>query len=173
MGMGPMGGRGGRGGGLALAGLGVLLTSIEFLLGVWASLYDTVLPKSLRDVFATPYVSNDLALLAHVVLGLLLGLVALGLLLWAALRHRPRVMFSGVGALLGVLIGAGGGELFLTSGDPIYSFLMAVGFLMALGSFYGAITALRRASRWAPGAWMPGGPIGEPSPPPAGPSPPG
>ncbi|HZY92627.1 MAG TPA: hypothetical protein VFG07_07675 [Thermoplasmata archaeon] len=170
--MGPMGDRPSRGGGIALAGLGLLLTAIEFLFGVWASLYDTQLPASLRGVFDSPYVTTDLALVTHVVLGVLLGVVALGLLAWAAVHHRPRVLFSGVGALLGILIGAGGGDLFLSTGNPIYSFLMAVGFLMAFGSFYGALSALRRHGRWAPGAWTPGEPSASPpgTPPPVPPS---
>lgn len=168
-------GRRGRGVGLLLAGLGILTTVVEFLLGLWANLYDRVLPGSLRSVFDNPYLSNDKALAAHVVVGLLLGLIALALVAWAAVRRRPRVMFSGVGALVGVLVAAIGGEFLLTSGDPIYSFLMGIGFLMAIGSFYGAVSALRRHGRWAPGAWTPGGsppapPMGSPGSPPNPPS---
>ena len=167
-----MGGRGGRGGGIAIAGLGMLLTVVEFLLGMWSNLYERLLPSSITSAFSNPYLSIDRALAAHVAVGVLLGLLALGLALWGALRHRPRVLFAGLGALVGILVAAGSGELFLSKGDPIYSFLMALGFLIAFGSFSGALTVLRRHGRWAPGVWSPmGGPGSAPpsTPPPGAP----
>jgi hypothetical protein len=165
----PGHGRGGRGVGLALAGLAILLTVIEFLLGMWASLYDRVLPNSVRSVFDTPYITNDRALAAHVAVGVLLGLVGIALVVWAAVRRRPRVVMMGVGGLIGVALGAYGGSVFLATGDPLDSFGMAVGFLLALGAYYRVIQLLRRPPWFPPGPWSPGSPT--PSPPMGAPPP--
>lgn len=156
--------RGGRGIGLALSGLALLLVVVEFLLGMWVNLYDT-LPPSLRAAFESPYVTQDQALVAHIVVGVLLGVVAVALVAWAALRHRPRLLGVGVGGLLGVLIAAGGGSEFLSTGDPIYSFLMALGFLMAMGAYFRGVHSLTRPPRGAPGGWATMG--GAPPAPPA------
>ncbi len=146
----------GRGGGLALTFLALLFVVVDFLAGVWANLYDEVLPSSLRSVFSNPYLTTDKALLLHVIVGLLLGLVALALLLWAVVRHRPSVFLGAAAGLLGVLIAAGGGYQFLATHDPIYSFLMALGFLLALGAYLRVAHVLTRGPRGTAGGWVQG-----------------
>ncbi len=157
----------GRGGGIALTFLAMLLVVVDFLAGVWANLYDEVLPGSLRAVFENPYVTTDKALLLHVVTGVLLGVVAFALLVWSLVRHRPRIFVSATAGLLGVLLAAGGGYQFLATGDPIYSFLMALGFLLALAAYIRAAHVLTRLPRSGAGGWMPGPPTpAEPASPP-------
>ncbi len=163
-------GPGSRAGGTALAGLAILLVVAEFLLGTWTNLYDQFLPSSLRSVFDQPYLSNDRALALHVALAVLLGVVAVALLAWAGLRHRPRVAMAAFGGLLGVAIATLGGYQFIATPDPIYSFLMALGFLIALGAYMRAMTVLLRGPRPGMGPWgvppgaMPPGPVNPPSP---------
>ena len=147
--------RRGRGTGLALGGFALLLTTIEFLFGLWANLYEQDLPPSMQDVFTSPYLSIDRALVGHVLVGLLLGITALGLVVWAAMRRRRHVLFSAVGGLLGVLIAAIGGAEFIAKGDPIYSFLMGLGFLLATGAYFRVMQVLRRPSRVLPPGWTP------------------
>ena len=160
--------RGGRGVGRALSGLAVGLVTVEFLLGMWTNLYDRVLPGSMADVFRSPYLSNDRALALHVVVGVLLGLVALALPIWGWIRHRPGVVGVGIGGLVGVALGAVAGSQFLETGDPIYSFLMALGFLIAMGAYLRGVHALSRRP-WGPApGWVPAEVV-TPTPPPAPP----
>jgi hypothetical protein len=147
--------RGPRGVGRALSGLAVGLVTVEFLLGMWTALYDRVLPRSMADVFQAPYLSNDRALALHVAVGVLLGVVALALPVWGWVRHRPGAVGVGVGGLVGVALAAVSGSEFLTTGDPIYSFLMALGFLVAMGAYLRGVHALTRRP-WGPTpGWVP------------------
>lgn len=152
-GRGPGSARGGQ----ALVGLTLLLLTFEFLLGMWVNLYYSGFPGSIPSVFtnggATP------ALLAHVIIGLLLGLLALAVIAWAAVHHRVMVIVLGTVGLLGVLLGAFGGEEFLTHPtSPLYSFSMALGFLVAFGAYLRASTVLQR-HRWVTGPMAPSAPI--------------
>lgn len=143
----------GRGMGLgrALAGLALLLTSLEFLLGMDVNLYTTCLPSDTRTLFASNPCpgSSQVGLEAHVVLGLLLVVVAIGLLAWGLSRRIPRVAGPAFGGLLGVVIAAVGGFEYLSTTNPAYSFLMAVGFLIAVGAYFQVLIGLRDLARQA------------------------
>ena len=129
--------------GYALIGFTTLLLTIEFLLGMWVNLYYTSLPSSISSALQNG--SSMPALATHVGLGVLLGVFAIAVIAWAVTRHRPRVAMWGFAGLLGVLLGAIGGEEFLVNpGSPIYSFLMALGFLVAFAAYVRAASVLAR-----------------------------
>jgi hypothetical protein len=154
---------GGVGTGRALLFLTLFATAVEFLLGVDVSLYTTCLPGGARYVFAMDPCGSQGALQAHVALGAILGILALVLLIWAVRRRIPGLLGPVFGGFLGVVIAAVGGYEFLATssptmdGNPADSFLMALGFLIALGAYFSAGYALRdfertggAAIRWTP-----------------------
>jgi hypothetical protein len=149
-----MQGSGGRGVGLVLVMVTLLLLVVEFLLGMWVNLYVGCFPTSIMNVYNSTQCSPSSALSAHVGVGVLLVLVSLALVVWAARRHRPHLLaFAGVG-FVAILVAAFAGDEFLSTGTPAYAFLMAVAFLAAFGAYIRAAGALSRHGRMGgPGAW--------------------
>jgi len=153
---------GGVGAGRALVALLIFTTTIEFLLGTAVNLYTTCLPDGPMHLFSSDPCaasSGQSILEAHVVVGVVLGLLALALLFWAVRRRTPRVTGPAFGGFLGVVIAAiGGYEYLAINPNPAdYSFLMALGFLMAFGAYMSAAFALRDYARTGGAAvrWMP------------------
>lgn len=153
---------GGVGAGRALVALLIFTTTIEFLLGMGVNLYTTCLPDGPMHLFSSnpcAASSGQSILEAHVVVGVILGLLALGLLAWAARRRIPRFMGPAFGGFLGVVIAAlGGYEYLAINPNPAdYSFLMALGFLLAFGAYMSAAFVLRDYARTGGAAvrWLP------------------
>lgn len=128
--------------GFALLGITSLLLALEFLLGMYVNLYDASLPNSIEHVFGSGLAMSALA--AHVTLGILLGVFALLTLLWAVMRRRLHVAAWAMIGLLGVLLAAVGGDLFLMNQQPAWSFTMALGFLISFGAYTRAAGVLAR-----------------------------
>lgn len=139
---------GGTGAGQALIGLTMLVLVVELLLGLWIYLYDKALPASLPDAFRNA--SSTPALSAHIGLALLLGVLALGVLVWAVVRHHPRVVLWGFLGLIGVLLAGVGGEEFLMTGHDGFSLVMVLGFLVAFGAYFRAARVLARRRAMPP-----------------------
>jgi hypothetical protein len=154
---------GGVGAGRALLFLTLLAGAIEFLLGMDVNLYIPCVPDGPMHVFASDPCGSQPILEAHVVVGVVLGVLAIGLLLWAARRRIPGFLGPVFGGLLGVVIAAVGGYEYLatatatSTGSPADSFLMAVGFLIAFGSYMSASYVLRDYARSGGAAirWLP------------------
>jgi hypothetical protein len=153
---------GGVGTGRALVFLTLFVTAVQFLLGTDVNLYDSCFPSGTRYVFSMDPCGTQGVLEAHVTLGVVLGVLALVLLIWAVRRRIPRLVGPVLGGLLGVVLAAAGGYEFLATstptvpGDPVDSFLMAFGFLVAIGSYFSAGFVLRDYDRTGGAVrWMP------------------
>ncbi|MGA2831000.1 MAG: hypothetical protein ABSF03_33360, partial [Streptosporangiaceae bacterium] len=104
----------------------LVLVVIEYGIGMYVNLYVAV-PKADHGGSLGRAVSNGPAALSvHAVVGLLLGLGALGVLVQAIMiRHRGAVAFSAVG-LFALAFASVTGTSFTSSGDSSASMAMAV-----------------------------------------------
>lgn len=149
-----MQGPGGRGVGLALVMLTLLLLAVQYVVGMWINLYARCLPTSIQNVYNSTQCTPNIEVGAHVDLGLVLGLLSLALVVWAARRHRPHLLAAAGAGFVFILVAAFAGEEFLATGNAAYSLLMAVAFLAAFGAYLRAAAALSRHSRMGgPGSW--------------------
>jgi len=120
----------------------VVLLSVQFLLGVWVNLFGRV-PMTTSLVKALEY-TGDPALTAHMVLAVVIAV--LGFLIALASfggTPVPWLRSMTVAGLLSVLWSYEWGFQFLVTGfsSGRDSFLMAVGFIVAMG-FYGVAQSL-------------------------------
>jgi hypothetical protein len=149
---------GGVGAGRALVALMLFGTGLEYLLGVEFNLYGgACIPQGARTLFSGDRCGTQPVLEAHVALGVIIGLLAVVLVAWAVRRRIPGLLGTAFGGLLGIVIAAAGGYEYLSSGMVAYSLLMSIGFLIAFGSYFSSIIALRDYARGSGGAvrWMP------------------
>jgi len=142
---------------LAIARIGASATVgalvLQFILGMYTNLYVAFSPvQSLGSGGMTgggmmgamsQAMSGSTVLMLHMMLGWLLLILASLALIGAVIARRPRAtLFATLG--MGAIAVAGyGGLRFLVTGQDGYSFVMAVGFIAAVGSYFGEAVALR------------------------------
>lgn len=145
----------------------LMLTAVQFLLGIWVSLYGA-LPTTGNVARVVEY-SGDPALSAHLALAVVLVLVAFVLAVGAFSRSAPpRLRWPALGGLLSLLVAYEAGFEFLLSRfqDNDYSFVMAVGFIAAI-AFYGIAQGLVLDDTRSTAQERDAPPAGGPDPPPA------
>jgi hypothetical protein len=140
------GGRAGRG----LVMLQLLLLTLEFLLGTWVGLYYTSLPSSTQA--AVQNGGSMPALAAHIGLAIVMVIVAIAIVAWAIVRHRPRLAAAGFVGLIGVVAASVAGyEFLMHPKTPAFAFDMALGFILAYISYFAAAATTRMGPRPAVG----------------------
>lgn len=140
----------------AVAMLGALL--VQFLLGIWVNLYvpkssimgggrqpGGMMGSSQTGIMGgmSRAMSGATPVMLHMMLGWLLLLAALGALIGAVVGRHKAAMITAVAGVLSVAIAGIGGLEFASSGHDAYSFLMAVGFTGAVGSYGAELYLLR------------------------------
>lgn len=119
------------------------LLGAQFLLGMAVNLFVQLPPSG--EAMATMMSGNPLIPL-HMMLGILLGA---GAVLAVVLARAGGTAVIGCAALAlgGIVVAGSGGLTFLFgSYDNTFSFLMSVGFLVAVGGYVGEFAYLRRSS---------------------------
>ncbi len=103
---------------------------IQFLLGMYVNLYVEFPTSGPADAWRFAWSSAPVA--AHIILGALILLASISMLVRSIIRkNRHWIIVSSVG-VAGMLLAVVGGETFITSLNELTSFLMSVGFLVAL-----------------------------------------
>ena len=141
----------------AAGGAGAVLL-VQFLLGMHVNLYVKTVPVGGRGSDGmmgggmmgggfmkamSRAMSGSSTLMLHMMLGWLLVILAIAALIAALLlRRREAIALSSVG-LVGIVVAGYGGLQFMISGHDGYSYLMATGFIVAMGSYFGEVYALR------------------------------
>lgn len=112
---------------LRRASLAVLaLIVVEYGFGMYVSLYVTV-PRADHGGSLTSAIANGPAILSvHAVLGLLLGLGAVGVLVQAALSRRGVVIGCSAVGLFALVVAAAAGASFTSSGTAADAMAMSV-----------------------------------------------
>jgi hypothetical protein len=112
---------------LRRASLAVLtLLVVEYGFGMYVNLYVTV-PRADHGASLGSAVANGPAMLSiHAVIGLLLGLGAVGVLVQAALTRRSVVIASSAAGLLALAVASAAGTSFTSTGTTADSLTMSV-----------------------------------------------
>jgi heme A synthase len=120
------------------------LIGLQFFLGMWLNLFGNF-PKESNSLGGALSFTADPVLIAHIVLGILLGIGALGLLARSWSDPLRTLRWFALGGVLGVVFAAVTGSGFVYSGysNNVDSFLMAVGFGIALTAYYEGLVRLR------------------------------
>jgi heme A synthase len=120
------------------------LIGVQFFLGMWLNLFGSY-PSGSGGLGTALTYTSDPILIAHIVVGVVLGIGALVLVVqaWADPMHSMR--WFALGGLVGILFAAATGSGFVSSGysSGVDSFLMAVGFAIALTAYYEGLVRFR------------------------------
>jgi hypothetical protein len=104
----------------------LVLVVAEYGLGMYVNLYVTV-PRADHGRSVGSAIANGPAVLStHAVIGLLLGLGALGVLVQAVIARHPGAIVSSAVGLIALASAAATGASFTSSGQPVDSMGMSV-----------------------------------------------
>jgi hypothetical protein len=104
----------------------LVLVVAEYLIGMYVNLFVTIPPAD-HDHSAGTAIANGPAILAtHAVIGLLLGLAALGVLVQAIMARHPGAIAASAVGLLALAFASVAGASFTSSGHPADSMAMSV-----------------------------------------------
>jgi hypothetical protein len=104
----------------------LVLVVVDYVIGMYVNLYVTI-PRADHGRSVGSAIANGPAMLSvHAVIGLLLGLGAVGVLVQAVMARQPTgIVLSAVG-LFALAFAAVAGASFTSSGDPVDSMAMSV-----------------------------------------------
>lgn len=125
----------------------LVLLVLEYGIGMYVNLYVTVPRTDHGGDMGTAIANGPAALSLHAVIGLLLGLGALGLLVQAVMvRHKGAIAFSAI-ALFALAMAAVTGAAFTSTGQPADSMAMSVLTGVGLLCYVANLYLLRPAAR--------------------------
>src|SRR5947207_462668 len=130
-----------------LSGATVGALAVQFLLGMYANLYVHTSPVQgaggsggmmgggmMRAM--SQAMSGSSALMLHMMLGWLLAILPLLSIASTLVARDRRATVLAAAGLGGILLAGYGGLQFMVTGHDGYSFLMATGFIVAVGAFF-------------------------------------
>lgn len=103
----------------------LVLVVLEFGIGMYVNLYVTI-PRADHGHSVGSAISNGPTLTVHAVIGLLLGLGALGVLVQAVMARHPAAIAASAAGLFALAFASVAGASFTSSGGPADSMAMSV-----------------------------------------------
>jgi hypothetical protein len=104
----------------------LVLVVAEYLIGMYVNLFVTI-PRADHGHSVGSAIANGPAILAaHAVIGLLLGLAALGVLVQAIVARHPGTIAASAAGLFALAFASAAGASFTSSGHPADSMAMSV-----------------------------------------------
>jgi hypothetical protein len=140
------------------AGVAGAVLLVQFLLGMHVNLYVKTLPLGghasagmmgggmMGGEFMKAMsraMSGSSTLMLHMMMGWLLVILAAAALVAALLARRKEAIALSALGLVAIVVAGYGGLQFMVSGHDGYSYLMATGSIVAMGSYFGQVYALR------------------------------
>lgn len=125
--------------------LSVFLLSVQFIDGMWLNLF-VQLPPNIGPMPMMAMMYYGPVFMLHMVTGFILVLVAFGLVILSF--SNPTTLLLSIVALLSIIVAGINGMLFMFSGfsNNLYSFIMSLGFLFAIVSYFAIIMISSRES---------------------------
>jgi heme A synthase len=120
------------------------LIALQFFLGMWLNLFGKF-PMGSGGLGSALTFTSDPILIAHIVLAIILGLGSIALVIRSWSDPLRSVRWFSVGGFVGLAFASITGSGFVTTGysSGVDSFLMAVGFAIALTAYYEGLVRLR------------------------------
>lgn len=117
----------------------ILILFLEFILGIYTTLFLSF-PENSSKSALWKFASSDNILNLHMILGIALVIGAVNYLIRAIIYKQSNQIYSALTATLGVCLATYGEVMFVPSQKEIYSFIMSIGFVIAIvGYGYGLI----------------------------------
>ncbi len=112
----------------------IIALIVQYILGIYVSFF-VKFPESGTEVQYWQFANTQVVLGLHMALGLGLLIGAIALLVRAVIYRNKTWQIVSIIGLVAMLVAAYGGERFISLQSDTYSFLMAVGFIVAFISF--------------------------------------
>ncbi|MCL4314357.1 MAG: hypothetical protein M1454_01325 [Candidatus Thermoplasmatota archaeon] len=110
-----------------------LFLFIQFLLGMYINLFVSIPVMPAFSMMGYGPYGGFPIVMAHMFLGIIIGLISLGILFLSIGTGRNKTLISATGLFLSVLFAGVNGLFFLFGGqNNVNSFLMATGFILSL-----------------------------------------
>lgn len=118
----------------------IFLLTLLYLFGMFTALFVSF-PQGKSDGQLWQFSMKQLPLATHIVLGILLLLGTIALIIRSFVRESNVWILSSIIAGIGVLLAIIGGMVFIPTQKDVYSFVMAVSFLISLFAYFWGIYA--------------------------------
>ena len=122
----------------------LVLTLVEYGMGMYINLYVTVPPADRGRGLGSALANGPAVLSLHAVIGLLLGLGAVGVLAQAAMARHLAAIIASVAGLAALALADAAGTSFTSSGHPADSMAMSVLTGTALACYATILYLVRR-----------------------------
>ena len=122
----------------AIVSTSIILLFLQLLLGMWDNLFAAFpVPAGSMNPIDQIFTEGPPLLAAHVVVGLVLGVLSIIGLIGAAFLKKRRLIALEASALISVLIAGESGIEFVLSGyqEDVYSYTMTVGYALLLATY--------------------------------------
>ena len=104
----------------------LVLVVAEYLIGMYVNLFVTIPPADHGHSVGSAIANGPAILATHAVIGLLLGLAALGVLVQAIMARHPGAIAASAVGLFALAFASAAGASFTSSGRPADSMAMSV-----------------------------------------------
>lgn len=123
-----------RGGFLSMLFALLFFMIVQFLLGMYINLYVTIPAMNGFSMMGfEPLYGGFPVVMAHMFLGILIGLTSIGIMILSVGTGSRRIMLGSAGLFLSVLLAGIDGLFFLFDGqNNLNSYLMSTGFILAM-----------------------------------------
>jgi len=115
---------------------------LQFLLGMFSALF-VEFPENASEQQVWKFAGQQIPVVLHMLLGLLLLLGAIALVVRAIILKDKIWIWTSVIGLVGVLVADITGVLFVGQQNDIYSYAMAVAFIVALVAYFWGVYRAR------------------------------
>jgi len=112
--------------------LGLLI--LQYFLGMAANLF-VQFPDTINEKLQWQFAGNQWTVVTHMVLGFLLMIGSIVLLFRAIRKKERNWIIAGSIGLFAVLVAVGAGAQFIPTQQDVYSYIMSVAFLIAVGAY--------------------------------------
>ena len=115
---------------------------LQFLLGMFTALFVTF-PEGASEKQVWKFAGQNIPIVFHMLLGILILLGAIALVVRAIIMKDKNWIWTSIIGLFGVLVADVTGLLFVSQQNDMYSYTMAVAFIVALVSYFWGIYKAR------------------------------
>lgn len=109
----------------------IIFLLLEFLLGIYTAIFLTF-PENASKSDLWKFASRDMVLNLHMIIGIIIAFGAISYFIRAIINKEPNHIYSSLVASLGVCLATYGGFMFVPLQNEVYSFIMSIGFVIAI-----------------------------------------
>ncbi len=122
----------------------IIILAFQFLVGIYVNLYVNISPMVFPSGMMMMFSMGMPALMLHMLIGIILGVLSIGILFFATLSDNKKVVvyLSAIALVFVVLAGLNGLEFVFNGQNNINSFFMATSFIIVMLSEFSILLNL-------------------------------